>query len=288
MRCPKCKYENQDDATACLMCYAMLKTPTGEVKAQQEVKPKIKPEPKPVVPPPPPVEETVVPPAPTVEEIPSVPSGTVSEEPFIQATKEQPKTVAEQKTMNKGKGFLNIWWQVVSSPTEFFSRLDTAGDLSKSYVFALLNALILGAGLFLGLSLGWINKWKGPAIPTSSLPALMLFLLLWGIMFSATIFIQTAILNICAKLLLGKGKYNDTFKVLAYTWSVNVFGWIPGFNIIAGIYGLYITIIGLKKVHSFSTGKAILTILLPGILAIALVGIMLTLMMFNPGPSLIK
>lgn len=260
MRCPKCGHENKDDAVACLMCYAMLKAPEGELKAKPEAKLKAKAEPKPKAKPAPP------PPPPPPFPEPSIIAG------------EKPKVRPERPSVKEDKGYIDTWWEVISSPADFFSRMDTTGELNKAYVFALISMLILGAGIFLGLSGGWIRKWNAPLMPTTfSLLDLILFLLFWAIVFSAVIFIQAGILNICAKLLLGKGSYNGTFKVIAYAGSVNVFGWMPVINVLAGLYSLYLTVIGLKRVHGFSTGKAVLTILLPGLLVLAIAAMAVTM-----------
>jgi len=276
MRCPKCGYENKDDAVACLMCYAMLKVPEGEgkVKTKPEAKPKVKIEPKPSAPTPPPVTEAVTSAPPLPEEPP------IAEEPPLMAEEETPRRVSEPKAVSGEKGFIGTWLGVITSPSEFFSRMDITSGLSKAYVFALLNALILGAGVFVGMSGGWIKKLSSPAMPvTFSLMGLILFLLFWAVVFSNLIFIQAGVLNICAKLLLGKGKYKDTFKVIAYAGSINVVGWIPGINVLAVFWGLYIIVIGLKKVHGFSGGKAVLALLLPVLLGLAIAGVMLTLTM---------
>ncbi len=233
MKCPKCGHENKDDAVACIMCYAMLKTPTGEVP-----------------PPPPP-----------------------SPEPSV-ITPKEPKVVegAKKVTTPQEKGFISTWWttlwQVIKSPGKFFDTMPTSGGFGKPYLFALINMLVTGLGMFLLVFVMGAGKEKLP-VPSISGIFLLLFLVIFLLIFalsSLVVFVQAGILNICAKLLMGRGNYEGTFRVAAYGSAVNVFSWIPIINFLTALYGIYIFIVGLKKVHGFSTGKAILAILLPGLL----------------------
>ncbi|MFH1784380.1 MAG: YIP1 family protein [bacterium] len=290
MKCPKCGYENKSSIGACLMCYAMLKT-SGEEASKPSPPPKPKAE-KPKPPPPEPEPEVIElepipePPVAPVEEIklePTPPPPEPKKEalvppppPLKPSLEDKAKHEAKPLSKDKKHGLLGRWWTtlwaVLKSPKSFFDSMPRGEGLAKPFVFILINMIIAGIGFFLLFMLG-SKMQPNMHIPALSgifmLLGLVVFVIIFGIL-SVTFFIQAAVINICAKLLMGTGNFEDTFDVVAYSSAVNVFNWIPFVNILMGLYGAYILIVGLKKVHNFSTGKVTLALLMPLLLGVAL------------------
>lgn len=56
----------------------------------------------------------------------------------------------------------------------------------------------------------------------------------------------------------GAGSLNDSFKVSIYsTAPVLLFGWVPYFGLISGLWVGYLYVVGFWKLHNISMGKAI-------------------------------
>lgn len=76
-------------------------------------------------------------------------------------------------------------------------------------------------------------------------------------------FISAGVLYLAAtKLFGGKGTYEGTFRVVAYSSAVNLLSWIPYIGFIASLYGLWIKVLGVESVHGLSKIEACLTVLI--------------------------
>jgi hypothetical protein len=87
-----------------------------------------------------------------------------------------------------------------------------------------------------------------------------------------SIFIGSAITHICLLIVGGnKTGFQTTFRVICYSYSGHLFAIIPLIgSTIGSFYTLILTIIGVREGHGISTGRAILAVLLPFILAAGL------------------
>ncbi len=67
-----------------------------------------------------------------------------------------------------------------------------------------------------------------------------------------------ALFHVFAKILRGQGTVLDSFKVSVYaTTPVLLFGWIPFFGLISGLWVGYLYVIALTKLHDVPWGPAI-------------------------------
>jgi hypothetical protein len=57
--------------------------------------------------------------------------------------------------------------------------------------------------------------------------------------------------------------YSSTFRVVSYVSVTNLVNWIPLVGGLLGLYGLYLAVVGIREMHSTSTGRAALVVLLP-------------------------
>lgn len=82
------------------------------------------------------------------------------------------------------------------------------------------------------------------------------------------IFLSGLILHCFALLLDADKGYVQTIKALMYSYTPYfLFGWIPYVNIIAAVWSLVLLALGVRELQEISTGKAVLVVLIPIILA---------------------
>lgn len=57
--------------------------------------------------------------------------------------------------------------------------------------------------------------------------------------------------------------FEATFRVVCYVAAIQLVSWIPIVNIVAGIYGIVLSIFGIREVHNTTTGRAAAIVLIP-------------------------
>jgi hypothetical protein len=168
------------------------------------------------------------------------------------------------------KGFL-------FSPSGTFdaSKEDTLGDAFKYFIailaiYALLSAVVLAALYH------WMMYFMTAFMPYGTLPPEAEELLpTLGPLFAVAVFIVTLVggiigifvsglwTHIWVYLVGGRNGLEETIKAVMYgDTPCLILGWIPIFNIIAGIWALIVSIIGVRQLHVLSTGKAALAVIL--------------------------
>ena len=160
-----------------------------------------------------------------------------------------------EKIKSNPKGFFKNWaenWKkVIFDPKVFFKEMARTGGYKEPLIFALVVFLIPGIILVLftfGLSL--------------------IIAPLFGIL---GLFIGAAILFfVCTKFVGGKSNYEGTFRVTAYVSAVNVISFIPVVNFIAGLYGIYLLVVGIREVHEITTQKAVIAVVIAAVIMIIL------------------
>jgi hypothetical protein len=147
------------------------------------------------------------------------------------------------------KDFLNSFIKVMKTvlvrPADFYQHMPVTGGYAPPFVFLIvclgvsgvLAAIIAGVDVFLFLKL-----------------------VIFGAVFS---FIGAGILHLIAQQFFeGKGGYEGVYRAVAYAGVVNLLTWIPIVGTLAGLYGLYLQIVGLEKVHKITAGQAVVTVLI--------------------------
>jgi len=143
------------------------------------------------------------------------------------------------------KSFIGVVKMVITRPSEFYGRMPTRGGFVAPITFL---AVCLGVSGVLA------------AMITGGRAVLFFKIILTGLIFS---FIGAGILYVIAqKLFLGKAEYQGTYRLVAYAGAVNLLAWIPIVNFLAALYGFYLQIIGLEKIHQITKGQAVITILI--------------------------
>ena len=57
--------------------------------------------------------------------------------------------------------------------------------------------------------------------------------------------------------------YAATFRVASYTQVTSLVNWIPIIGPLLALYGIYLSIVGIREMHGTTTSKAALVVLIP-------------------------
>jgi len=152
-------------------------------------------------------------------------------------------------------GFFKAMWETIKyalfKPNEFFDNLTIEKSIKGPYLFYF---ILSSCGGIIAIAISMLIK------PVDAGPLVFIFASVLMIIFSSFgLFVGTGILHLGVMLLRGTGGYKGTLNVLAYSASSNIFQIVPfigGF--ISGTWGIVIGVKGFKRVHNFSTAKAIL------------------------------
>ena len=158
----------------------------------------------------------------------------------------------EFQTDDPATSFGNVWKRVVTEPRAFFQEMPVTGGLLNPLLFLLICLAIDAVGFLI----------FGPRH----------FVLRFIIAALLKTFAGAAILMVIARQIFGGvGDYEATFRAIAYAAAPVALFWVPLIGPLAALYALFLTIIGLERVHGFDAVKAVLTVLLTIIVA-AVVG----------------
>lgn len=147
--------------------------------------------------------------------------------------------------------------KVIMSPKMFFDGLSATEGYKKVIVFSVINMILAFiVTIVFSVFLGGKNQ-------TDGIGALLMGMVFFVPMVLVMLFIVAGILHVVAKILGGKGTYNGSFLVVGYSTALMPFSALPVIGMIVGLYQIYIEVIGFRKIHQYSTGRAVVTILLP-------------------------
>jgi hypothetical protein len=85
--------------------------------------------------------------------------------------------------------------------------------------------------------------------------------------------VHIGVYQLFVRIIIGAndGGLEATFRVLCYVQAVQPFTFLPLLNLLAGIYGLYLSAFGFQEVHSTAYGRAAAVTALPIVLLILVV-----------------
>jgi hypothetical protein len=163
--------------------------------------------------------------------------------------------------------FTDVVRRVVARPAEFFSRIPRHGNYLAPLVFALICieiSTILG-GL---LRLAWRAELMGGVRFQGigyNFGSFIADVILTPIGATIGLFIFAAIAHLLVMLFVGEGNsgYEATFRVVCYVSVTSLVNWIPIIGGLLALYGLYLAVVGIREMHSTTTGRAALVVLLP-------------------------
>jgi hypothetical protein len=171
--------------------------------------------------------------------------------------------------------FVDVVRRVAFRPAAFFARIPRQGSVLSPLVFALIcievSVILVGLLTFLGVP-GGITSLFGVRGNQGFL-AFVGGLVLAPIAGAVGLFLAALVTHLLVILLVGSGHsgFGSTFRVVAYSSVTSLVGWIPFIGWIASLYRLYLATVGIREMHSTTTGRALLVVLLPAILILVLV-----------------
>lgn len=160
---------------------------------------------------------------------------------------------------------------VVLQPVRFFAGLPRSGTLHNPLLFALI-CIVISAILSAVLVLVGVQPTPGfnpnpqNAIPSTFVPtSAIASIILAPIGGTISLFIAAGIQQLLVRLIVGTNNsgFGATFRVASYTQVTSLINWIPIVGPLLALYGLYLSIMGIREMHSTTTGKAALVILIP-------------------------
>lgn len=171
--------------------------------------------------------------------------------------------------------FVDVVRRVVLQPTSFFASLPRQGTFLGPLVFALicieLSAIITGIFSFIGVP-GGVTTFFGASGDQGFL-AFLGGLIIIPIAGTVGVFLTALVTQLLVILVVGSGHsgFGATFRIVAYSSVTSLLGWIPFIGWIFTLYRIYLATVGIREMHSTTTGKALLVVLLPAILVLLLV-----------------
>jgi len=160
----------------------------------------------------------------------------------------------------KVKGF-------IMSPSKAF-KAEATTNLGESFKYALFGLA------FLGVLTGLIYM----AIPSAAMPfvgpilivAMLAMIVIFGFI---GILLGGLWLHLWAYIFGARKGLTQTLKIVIYARTPTYYlGWIPFFSIIAGIWEIVLSVIGLQQLQKLSTGRAIGAVLIAIIIPLVVIG----------------
>jgi hypothetical protein len=186
-----------------------------------------------------------------------------SDEEFDEEEKECPWEERENY------GTLNAYFQTATkcilTPTRFFSKLPTEAGYLSPILFAVFAVPVAGLLTYL-----WFALFTG-----AGLGGLIGFFIAVCILFVASLIfvpiylaISSGVLHLCLYIVGGAREgYQATFRVVSYSSVTSVFNAIPVVGTLVSLWGLVLTVIGLRETHKTTTGKAAVAVAIPVVIA---------------------
>src|SRR5829696_5932942 len=183
---------------------------------------------------------------------------------------------------NPVESFVDTVRRVVLQPVGFFAGLPRSGSLLNPLVFALICteiSVILGGILGLvGVREGFVAGY-GFQVPENQdfgeFIGSVIFAPIGGVI---GVFVVAGIAHLLVRLVVGatNSGFGATFRVASYAAVTSLVSWIPIVGLLLGLYGIYLSVVGIREMHGTTTGKAVLVVLIPVIVVVvlALVGLL--------------
>lgn len=164
--------------------------------------------------------------------------------------------------------FVEVVGRVVTRPAEFFSSIPRRGNFVSPLVFALICIVIstiLGGLLRLALRSEAAGGIRFEGVGPYGFGAFIADVILSPIGGAIGLFLLAAIAHLFVMLFVGDNNtgFESTFRVVSYVSVTNLVNWIPIIGGLLALYGLYLAVVGIREMHSTTTERAALVVLLP-------------------------
>jgi hypothetical protein len=171
--------------------------------------------------------------------------------------------------------FIGTVRNLVLDPIGFFRGIPRRGDFVNPLIFALICAVIYALlGGILGVIISPFSAGPGDTgeALVVAIVGLVTSLVLTPILSAIGLFVGAGITHLLVMLLVrpDNAGYEATFRVGAYASVILLVAWlavIPILGILVAIvmsvYSIFLAIVGIREVHSTTTGRAALVVLIP-------------------------
>jgi hypothetical protein len=202
----------------------------------------------------------------------------------------------QRQTLGILKALVQTWKEVLLKPATTFSNMKSTGGFTSPLLFTGVMFVIWAAFALVYQLIGqWFLALKGSSGTDSSTmaafgvgaSAFSVIMILFSIpLMLAMSFVSAGITHFCLSLFKGTSKgYEATYRVIAYSYSAWILTVIPCVGgILAGVWGLVCTIVGLSRVHRTEGWRAAIGLLLPAFVCAA-AGLLIALMLYSAGRS---
>ena len=189
--------------------------------------------------------------------------------------------------------FVDTVRRVVLQPVGFFAGLPRRGSLLSPLIFALIcteiSAILGGILRLAGMGEDFLAGY-GLQVPENQnfgeFVGSVIFAPIGGII---GVFVIAGIAHLLVILVVGttRSGFGATFRVASYTTVTSLVSWIPIIGWLLSLYGIYLSVVGIREMHGTTTGKAVLVVLIPVIVVVvlALLGLLVAGAVFFSGTT---
>lgn len=177
------------------------------------------------------------------------------------------------------QSFPVVFKKIALAPGDFFASQRTVSVGYSIFYAILLNMLVQGVATLYaygGMTNAFRNIENKEELPwmMSHLELFMLFVVLFlPIFVPILLFVGGGILHLILKLFgWDDASYSETVKMVGFlttSYAANIVPYLGG--ILGFCWGIFLEVVGLKKVHNLSTGKAIFMVILPFVLVLGFI-----------------
>ncbi len=192
--------------------------------------------------------------------------------------------------------FIRTVIAVLTRPVAFFRDMPRGGNFLNPAIFALICALI--SAVLSGIIVLILSPLLAPPGDTGEalaggIGSFVFNLILAPIYAAIGLLIVSGAFHLLVFLLVrpSNAGFEATFRVVSYSWVYQLISWVPFIGWVVGpIYGIVLSIFGIREAHNTTTGKAALVVLIPvagalillAIFAVVLGALFVTLMQQQP------
>ncbi|MDQ7782536.1 MAG: YIP1 family protein [Desulfomonilaceae bacterium] len=182
----------------------------------------------------------------------------------------------ERENYGTLSAFIQTATKCLLTPTRFFSKLPVTGGFLNPILFAGFSLVVS-----LALAYAWTQLFMRGAGFLGLIFALVFGMVVAAIAVPIGLFIWSGILHVCLLMVGGAHRgFEATFRVVSYASVTNLFHAIPFVGNLISLWGMVLTVIGLRETHRTSTGKAVAAVAIPLVAAVGLAVILLIMGFF--------
>ena len=158
----------------------------------------------------------------------------------------------------------------------FFAELPRSGSLLNPLIFALIcteiSAILGGILRLAGVGEGFVAGYGFQVPENQGLGEFIGSVIFAPIGAVIGVFVVAGIAHLLVRLVVGatNSGFGATFRVASYASVTSLVSWIPIVGGLLSLYGIYLSVVGIREMHGTTTGKAVVVVLFPVILILVL------------------